>query len=148
MSIKLLKELFTQLAPAGYACTSAAQSYDRSTGREMQVIKFSGLTPNGDQFELTSDPMRPDTPLQIAVEQVVAMIPQPTAPSQPSAAPPTDMVGLDLTKLDDAQLAVLSSRVASEAKSRVHPADGAKLAAVIDGAGQSAPDIKTEEPTP
>lgn len=79
MSIKVLKELFTQMAP-DYTCTSATLGYDRSTGREMQIIKFSGMTPGGNQFDLTSDPMKPDTPLQVAVAKMVEQLPKEQTP--------------------------------------------------------------------
>jgi hypothetical protein len=71
MGVGELREAFNAVAaPAGITCTLALLDYQRAHDTEFQILLFRGTDATGAGFEITSDPLRANTDLNLAAKEV------------------------------------------------------------------------------
>lgn len=66
MGARELKEAFNTVSIPRYTCTLATLGYDRRDGKEFQILKFSGMGADGNSFNVTSEPLEPNSDVVLA----------------------------------------------------------------------------------
>jgi hypothetical protein len=69
MGVAELREAFNSVSEPKATCNFATQRYERSNGKEWQVLLFRGTTADGGTFEITSARLEPRTDLNLAAKE-------------------------------------------------------------------------------
>lgn len=69
MSVSDLREAFNSVASPRYTCDRALLNYDRTEGREWQLLTFSGRGADGNGFEIVSGKVGPSGDLAQAARE-------------------------------------------------------------------------------
>lgn len=73
MGMAEIRGAFVEACPPGYDCHTAVMNYDRSSGKEMQVLTFTGIGPDG-AFAITSEAVPPQGDLHAAARETAARL--------------------------------------------------------------------------
>lgn len=75
MGVKGLREAFNSVAQPAATCTLALLDYARDRiGKEVQVLRFSGIEQSGKQFQITSRQIRPNEDILQAAAETAQML--------------------------------------------------------------------------
>jgi len=69
MGTKELRETFNSVTGPLATCTAARLTYERPDGKEVQILTFEGILPDGMPFSIRSEPIPPRGVVELAARE-------------------------------------------------------------------------------